>query len=93
MCAKKSPKKSSKKKRALVNKRSMEDEGDYGPDIPSHKHCVNCGVSIDPDKETCSDRCQVEWDKMIKRKKFWNYLPIIGALFLALIWVMLLVSS
>ena len=93
MCAKKNPKKPFKKKRALTKKGSLEDDDQYGPEVPSHKHCVNCGVSIDPTSETCSEKCQAEWDRMLKRKKFWNYLPIIGALFLALIWILLLVSS
>ncbi len=56
--------------------------------VPKHKHCNNCGVSIAPEKETCSEECQVRWDKMLSRKKFWTYLPIIGTILIVLFWIL-----
>jgi predicted nucleic acid-binding Zn ribbon protein len=86
----KGPKKGGKKKRPLESRSSTEEE-DIGPApiVTDHKHCLNCGVSISPDKENCSAKCQEEWDKMIKRKKFWNYLPFIGAAFLLVLYILI----
>ncbi len=90
MSTSKGPKKSTKKKRPL-------DDREHGPvepeketvDVQFHKHCVNCGVSIPPERETCSPKCQNEWDRMVKRKKFWNYLPFLGAAFLLVLYLIL----
>ncbi len=38
-------------------------------DIPAHKHCPVCGISIPPDEEFCSKKCEKQWNEMIKRKK------------------------
>jgi predicted nucleic acid-binding Zn ribbon protein len=57
--------------------------------VPKHKHCFNCGVSVPPDKDLCSDRCQTEWDRMVKRKKYWTYLPLLGVVFLILIYIIM----
>ena len=81
MLAKKSPKGGKKKKRSIEYER---DHGKIKEIVPKHKHCVNCGVSIPPEKETCSDRCKLEWDKMVKRKKYWVYIPYIIAAILML---------
>jgi predicted nucleic acid-binding Zn ribbon protein len=93
MGSKKGPKKGAKKKRPIIATTSRNPlPEDTTAGMVSHKHCLNCGVSIFPDRETCSEKCQTEWDKMVKRKKFWNYLPLIGALFLAFIWLIMLLS-
>ena len=84
-------KKTNKKKRAIPSK----DE-----DVPStptqivqpHNHCYHCGVSTPPGKEICSDKCQVEWDRMIKRKKMITYLPLIGGALLILFYILVLSS-
>ncbi|WP_017980984.1 DUF2116 family Zn-ribbon domain-containing protein [Methanocaldococcus villosus] len=34
--------------------------------IEPHRHCLNCGISIPPDKVFCSDKCRIEYLK--KRK-------------------------
>ena len=90
MVQKKGPKSSIKKKRPL--QQPMGSDGNstfYEENVHSHKHCFNCGISIQPDRDSCSERCQVEWDKMLKKKKFWNYLPLLGAGFLALLWIIM----
>jgi len=55
--------------------------------IPPHKHCVNCGISIPPDKDFCSTKCEEEWNRMVKKKKnityFW--LLLMGILLLILL--------
>ncbi len=55
--------------------------------VPPHKHCLNCGVSIPPDKEFCSKKCEEEWNRMVKKKKnityFW--LLLMGILLLILL--------
>jgi len=57
--------------------------------VPRHKHCFNCGVSVSPDRDLCSDKCQTDWDKMVKRKKYWTYLPLLGVVFLILLYIIL----
>lgn len=87
----KGPKKGSKKKRPLTPKIQTEEEKpeEEKTGITSHKHCLNCGVSISPERETCSPKCQEEWDRMMKKKKFWNYLPFLGAAFLLALYIIL----
>ena len=41
--------------------------------IPPHKHCLNCGIAIPPDKTFCSKKCEDEWNTMLKRKKMTFY--------------------
>ena len=90
---KKSPKRSGKKKKPVTISRSPSGEkGDTGIVI-DHKHCYNCGISISPDKDICSDKCQVEWDKMLKRKKFMTYLPFIGIALLILFYILVYANS
>jgi len=97
MSSRKGPRTSGRKKRPLSASRAPSVEGQEMSvelsDIPPHKHCLNCGVSIPPDRDTCSDKCKTEWDRMLSRKKFWNYLPLIGAAFLALLWLILMMSG
>jgi predicted nucleic acid-binding Zn ribbon protein len=88
MSTSKGPRKSTKKKRPLsIAKKEPEDTGGDTPIVMVHKHCLNCGISISPDSETCSVKCQEEWDRMLKRKKFWNYLPFLGAAFLLVLYI------
>jgi len=91
MLAKKSPKSGKKKKKRSI----YTDKATSGPKeiIPKHKHCLNCGVSIPADRETCSESCRLEWEKMLKRKKLWTYLPIIGTALLILFWILVLANS
>ena len=91
MTQKKAPKsRVGKKKKPIVRSRADEEEEETSPSIsssskfPRHKHCNNCGVSISPDSETCSTECQAQWEKMLSRKKFWTYLPIIASALLIL---------
>lgn len=87
---KKGPKAGSKKKKTItVQKTTVTEDGKTVVDMIPHKHCHNCGVSIPPENETCSDKCKVEWEKMVSRKKFWAYLPFLGAGFLILLWILM----
>ncbi len=87
---KKAPKnRSGKKKRVLGTNPMVKAEPQAVlVNIPPHKHCVNCGVSVPPGRETCSKECQENWDKMIKRKKYWTYLPLIGILLILLFYIL-----
>ena len=55
--------------------------------IPPHKHCLNCGIAIPPDKTFCSKKCENEWNAMIKRKKMNMYIwmAMIGILLIILV--------
>jgi len=37
--------------------------------VEPHKHCLNCGISIPPDENFCSEKCKEEWINAIKRRK------------------------
>ena len=92
--SKKSPKKSGKKKKPVVISRgsTSDDQGSSG-NIRDHKHCFNCGISISPDKDICSDKCQAEWDRLLKRKKLMTYLPFIGIALLILFYILIYANS
>ena len=84
---------SGKKKRAIPSQ--TDEAGDIKKEVHGvipHNHCYNCGISTPPGKEICSDTCQVQWDKMIKRKKMITYLPIIGGVLLILFYILVLSS-
>ena len=49
---------------------------DIPKDVPSHKHCVICGKSISIDKEFCSQKCEEDYSRIVKRRKRSNYLMI-----------------
>jgi len=57
-------------------------------DFP-HRHCNNCGLSVRPDTEYCSDECQTKFEKMIKRKKQMMYLPYIGIILIILFYILI----
>ena len=42
-------------------------------EIPPHKHCINCGAAIPPDKTFCSKKCEDEWNAMLRKKKINMY--------------------
>ena len=75
---KKSPKSSGKKKKPVIISRPPSGEKNDPGIVVDHKHCFNCGISISPDKDLCSDKCQVEWDRIMRRKKLMTYVPYIG---------------
>ncbi len=43
-------------------------------EIPPHKHCPVCGISIPPDQEFCSKACEEKWNLMMRQKKKSIYL-------------------
>ncbi len=59
-------------------------------DIVPHKHCLNCGIAIPPDKTFCSKKCENEWNEMIRKKKRFTY---IWFLFLTILLIFLLFGS
>ena len=68
------------------------EKGDPGMVI-DHKHCFNCGISVPANKDICSDKCQAEWDKMMKRKKLMTYLPFIGIILLIAFYMIVYASG
>lgn len=89
----KPPKRSGKKKKPVPVRRAASGEEGVAPSItPPHKHCFNCGVSIPVERDICSDRCQAEWDRMLKRKKLMTYLPFIGIALLLLFYVLIIAN-
>ena len=88
--SKKSPKSRGKRKKPLNRGASSSgEEKTLFSSVPEHGHCVNCGISIPPGKETCTDKCQQEWDRMLKRKKLMMYAPIIGSVLLILFLILI----
>ena len=53
--------------------------------IVPHKHCLNCGIAIPPDKTFCSKKCEEQWNAMVKRKKRFTYIWLGFLLILMLI--------
>jgi|YelNatPaOPRAMG01_1025707.scaffolds.fasta_scaffold53080_2 predicted nucleic acid-binding Zn ribbon protein len=55
--------------------------------IPKHKHCIICGAAISVDKEFCSEKCEEQYNKMVKRRKYslWIMMLIFPAMFLILL--------
>jgi predicted nucleic acid-binding Zn ribbon protein len=93
MSTKKTPKKSGKKKKpVMITRPPSGEKGDSGIVI-DHKHCFNCGISIPPSKDICSDKCQAEWDRLMKRKKLMTYLPFIGIALLILFYILVYANS
>ncbi|MGP3668202.1 MAG: DUF2116 family Zn-ribbon domain-containing protein [Candidatus Bathyarchaeota archaeon] len=60
--------------------------------VEKHKHCIVCGISIDPDKEPpiCSKKCEYIWGKRVRRERIAVTLPFI--FIIAFIGVMFLIS-
>ena len=67
-------------------------EPEISQTVGKHKHCVNCGISVRPDQEYCSDSCKNTFEKMVKRKKQWMWLPYI-AIILVLLFYFLIVMN
>ena len=86
---KKGPKKRSGKKKKSIKRTQPDSESDKGVGIPKHKHCNNCGVSVPPGEEFCSDVCRMEFDRMVKRKRKWMWLPFVITAALILLIIML----
>ena len=38
-------------------------------DIAPHKHCPVCGVSIPPEEDFCSKKCEKAWEDAMRRKR------------------------
>jgi len=88
---KKNPKKKGWAKRPIDGPEpAKKDISVEATHFPPHKHCLNCGLSIPPGKETCSGACKEQWEKMLKRKKYWTYLPIIGFVLLMLFYLLIM---
>ena len=58
--------------------------------IPPHKHCLNCGIAIPPDKVFCSKKCEDEWNALVRKKKINLYVWMI---FLAILIIILFLSA
>ena len=37
--------------------------------IVQHKHCIQCGKAIPLDEKFCSEKCKMEYEALLKRKK------------------------
>ncbi|MBS7656129.1 DUF2116 family Zn-ribbon domain-containing protein [Candidatus Bathyarchaeota archaeon] len=57
--------------------------------IPKHKHCLICGISVAFDKEFCSEKCEEQYSKMVKKRKYslWIMMLIFPAMFLILLFL------
>lgn len=54
--------------------------------IVQHKHCVHCGKVCGPDKDTCSQDCEAEFNKKVRKKKMYYYIWLASVtVFLAII--------
>ena len=84
MASKKGPKTGSSKKKKPVKRGGAKENEMAERTIPKHKHCNNCGLSIPPDEEFCSESCRGEFDRMVKRKRKWMWLPFIITIALVL---------
>ncbi len=60
-------------------------------DIPPHKHCPVCGISIPPDQEFCSRKCEKVWEDAMRKKKKSAYLlwALMGILVAVGVWMVL----
>ena len=37
--------------------------------IPPHKHCPVCGMSMPPDRDFCSKKCEEKWNQAMRQRK------------------------
>ena len=74
-------------RKKAIDERKIEIDQKRTIDFP-HKHCNNCGLSVRPEAEYCSDECQHKFEKMIKRKKQLMYLPYIGIVLILLFYLL-----
>ena len=59
-------------------------------EIKPHKHCMNCGIAIPPDKTFCSKKCEDEWNFMLKKKK---RMMIVNIVFIFILVFLLMVAG
>ena len=50
--------------------------------IPQHGHCQMCGKAIKYGETVCSDKCQEEYEKYVKKRKMYIYIMYIALAFL-----------
>ncbi|HDN50605.1 MAG: DUF2116 family Zn-ribbon domain-containing protein [Thermoplasmata archaeon] len=50
--------------------------------IPQHGHCQMCGKAIKYGETVCSDKCQEEYEKYLKKRKMYIYIMYIALAFL-----------
>ncbi len=70
-------------------KREVENLKEEKKSITPHKHCLNCGIAIPPDKTFCSKKCEEQWNAMLKKKKINLY---VWMAFMAILIVLLFVG-
>ena len=60
-------------------------------DIPPHRHCPVCGISIPPEEEFCSKKCERAWQEaMRKRKRSATILWVLMGVLVAVgVWILL----
>ncbi len=59
-------------------------------EIAPHRHCMNCGIAIPPDKQFCSKKCEEEWNAMLRRKKTTMYIWMLFMVILIIIFMALM---
>jgi predicted nucleic acid-binding Zn ribbon protein len=88
------PKGPRKKAPIKKEKKNREDPvPETGSSVRKHKHCVNCGLSVDPAEEYCSDACKSSFEKMVKKKKQMMWLPYIGIALLILFYILIMANQ
>ena len=46
--------------------------------LPEHDHCQVCDDPIDLGKKFCSEKCQVDYQKEVKKEKLKSYLFLVA---------------
>ena len=64
--------------------------GAKGGKLLQHRHCQVCSKAIPLSEEFCSEECNLEFDKMVKKRK--NFLYLFYAMIVVFIIVMILSS-
>ncbi len=55
--------------------------------VEKHRHCLNCGISIPPDKVFCSEKCRLEYLQKRKRMMRLNYMFLGVAILIILYYI------
>jgi len=42
--------------------------------VPQHSHCQICGKAVPFEKVICSDECEEQYGKIVKKRKFYMYI-------------------